>query len=232
MCLNLRAGGGQRTPELCQYLDQHDPSIVVLTEWRDNQRGRDFEQWATSRRMRHAGLADGGTANGVFVASRLPFITKTATPANKGTGVLMLVQFKSFTLLACYFPSLIAKAPFFARCSKVAKARRSQPFLMLGDLNTGNQNSDRVENAVRYTCSDAFDALNSKHGLHDLWRRANGIDAREWTWLSHRQNGFRIDHAFGNEKFLDWAQPTCHYDHTPRENRWTDHSAVIVGMTR
>ena len=79
--------------------------------------------------MHHAGLADGGTAKGVFVASRIPFITKTETPANKGTGVLMLAQFQSFAAMACYFPSRVGKALFFARCSDATKEHESQPFL-------------------------------------------------------------------------------------------------------
>jgi hypothetical protein len=39
---------------------------------------------------------------------------------------------------------------------------------------------------------EGFDALTSKASLVDLWRRTNGTDAHEWTWLSN-QNRFRID---------------------------------------
>ena len=87
---------------------------------------------------------------------------------------------------------------------------------------------DRSENAGRYVCADAFDGLPLQHGLHDLWRRTNGPEAREWTWLSHRKNGFRIDHALANDVFVQWARPACSYDHRPREEGWTDHSAVVV----
>jgi hypothetical protein len=41
--------------------------------------------------------------------------------------------------------------------------------------------------------------------------------------LAHRQSGFRIDHAFGNTAFVQWADPACRYDHAPwflHRSRW------------
>ena len=64
--------------------------------------------------------------------------------------------------------------------------------------------------------------------LVDLWRHTQGAGAREWTWLSHRRNGFRIDHAFANNTYLKRTRAVCRYDHAPRELGMTDHSAVIV----
>ena len=64
--------------------------------------------------------------------------------------------------------------------------------------------------------------------MHDLWRRSNGPNAQEWTWLSHRHNGFRFDHAFANAAFVDWADTRCQYDHTPPPARGTDHSALAI----
>jgi hypothetical protein len=46
------AGGGKRTPRLCEYLDGLDPDTVVLTEWRAKT-GRAFATWAEGRGMTH-----------------------------------------------------------------------------------------------------------------------------------------------------------------------------------
>jgi exonuclease III len=227
VALNIRAGGGERVAALLRYLEQHNPHTVVLSEWRKGRYGVQIERWAQAREMHHAALTDGGTANGVFVASRAPFQTESSTPADQGAGALMLAHFEGFTLLACYFPALLAKEPFFARCAEIAAENAERPFLMLGDLNTGNQIIDRAAQGVPYTCAADFDELSARHGLHDLWRRSNGPKAQEWTWLSHRWNGFRIDHAFGNAAFVQWADPTCWYDHIPRGSL-TDHSGIIV----
>lgn len=230
ICLNIRAGGGARVAALLRYLDRHDAHTVVLTEWRDNRCGQEFAAWAEARGMQHAAFADGGTANGVFIASRDAFTACTMTPGGTSPGVLALVRFRELRLLACYFPQLKAKAPFFARCAEIAARHAAQPLLLLGDLNTGNQLADRSDAAAPYACAEAFDDLANGCLSHDLWRRTQGPEAREWSWLSHRGNGFRIDHALANAAFVDWGRPLCTYDHQPRENGWTDHSAMIVRL--
>ncbi len=228
LVLNIKAGGGRRLPALIAFLDTHQPETLVLTEWRDNPAGQEIAAWARARGLHGAGLADGGTANGVFVASRQSFTHRSLTPAVDGSGVLMLCRFAGFQMLAAYFPNLLRKQPFFARCAQTALRLRRRPFVLVGDLNTGNQDRDREPLGVRYHCADAFDALSDACGLVDLWRRSQGDEAREWTWLSHRRNGFRIDHAFANAAYLAGTNPRCAYDHTPRLAGWTDHSAILL----
>lgn len=225
--LNIRGGGGSRAERLCGFLDAHDPDTVVLTEWRNGISGAVFADWATGRGMRHAGLADGGTANGVFVASKCAFRSASATPEGQGAGVLMLVRFAGVSVLACYFAQLNEKSVFFDRCGQVARRHGARPFVLVGDLNTGNQAVDRSERAGKYFCAAGFDGLCAPGGLVDLWRLSNG-DLREWSWLSHRGNGFRIDHALGNARYVRDFAPSCRYDHSSRTTGLTDHSAVLV----
>jgi exodeoxyribonuclease III len=227
VALNVRSGGGTRAARLCSYLDDLDPDTVLLTEWRNNASGRLFAAWAESRGMRHDGLTDGQTANGIFLASSDDFLSESVTPIGEGAGCLMLARFDWVTLLGCYFPQLNAKAVFFDRCLEVALRHPIVPFVLAGDLNTGNQLADRSERAGKYYCADHFDRLASAGGLLDLWRLTNGA-SREWTWHSTRGNGFRIDHAFGNDAFIASANPVCAYDRQARDDRLTDHSAVVV----
>jgi exonuclease III len=230
VALNIRSGGGSRATRLCSYLDSLDSDTVLLTEWRANESGRGFANWAEDRGMGHAALADGGTANGVFLASSDPFAIEGVTPSAQGPGCLMLARFRHVTLLACYFPQLNAKAAFFGRCLEVARQHEAAPFILAGDLNTGNQLADRSEGAGKYSCSDQFDRLTSEGELTDLWRLANG-ESREWTWHSTKRNGFRIDHAFDNESFVAATALKCTYDHRARETGLTDHSAVVVRIS-
>lgn len=229
--LNIRAGGGARAAALLAYLERRRPHLVVLSEWRDNAAGGAFADWARRRRMHGVGLADGGTANGVFIAAREPFDVEPMTPGSGSAGVIAFARFAGFRLLACYFPLLAAKAAFFARCAEIAARHAAAPLLLLGDLNTGNQERDREPAGVRYACADAFDALTSGGLPHDLWRRSQGAKARQWSWLSHRGRGFRIDHALANDPFVAWADPHCRYDHRPRRDRLTDHSALLVTIS-
>jgi exodeoxyribonuclease III len=227
VALNIRSGGGTRAVRLCRYLNTLDPDTVLLTEWRDNASARAFASWAENRGMSHVGLTDGRTANGVLLASSDPFAIESTTPAAEGPGCLMLARFQHVTLLACYFPQLNAKAAFFGRCLELAAQHRAAPFVLAGDLNTGNQLADRSEGAGKYYCSDHFDRLTSEGELSDLRRLTNGAN-REWTWHSTKGNGFRIDHAFGNGAFVAATTPICTYDHRARETALTDHSAVVV----
>ena len=228
LSLNIRAGGGVRAPNLVRYLDQHNPSTIVLTEWRANEAGCCFAAWARSRGMQTAHQNDAGTANGILVASTHSFTAEPVTPTGCGSGSLMLARFAGFDLLACYYPQRHAKRAFFARCARLSLQGGPRPFLMLGDLNTGNQDLDRSEGAGRFFCASDFDELTTCYGLSDLWRQCNGPTAREWTWLSRTRNGFRIDHAFANEAFVATTGATCRYDHRPRTENWTDHSALIL----
>ena len=103
---------GSRLTE--SHLDSLGLDTVLLSEWRNNASGRAFADRADSRGMCHMALTEAGTANGIFLASSDPFTTESATPSVEGgPGRLMLARFQLVTLLACYFPQLADKAPFF-----------------------------------------------------------------------------------------------------------------------
>jgi exonuclease III len=108
------------------------------------------------------------------------------------------------------------------------RRRQDAPKNRDDDLSTGAQHVDRSASGTCFSLAERFDELSSKSGLVDLWRRSNGSDTREWTWISNGRNGFRIDHAFGNEAFIRLAEPSCFYDHRVRKENITDHSALIV----
>jgi exodeoxyribonuclease III len=228
VCLNIRSGGGKRASSICNFLESLNPEIVVLTEWRQGDRGQHFVDWATRRQINYQSRNDGATLNGVFIAARTPFQAASKTPQSVFAGVLLAARFSEWNLLGVYFPQLKEKKPFFDACSQITQENQEKPFLLIGDLNTGNQRSDRDLKATPFTCANEFDALSRNAKLVDLWRRTNGSDAREWTWLSHRNNGFRVDHALANEPFVEWMQPSCHYDTTPRTEKLSDHSAVVI----
>jgi exonuclease III len=134
-------------------------------------------------------------------------------------------------MLACYFPQRREKAIFFDRCSQLVASYGGRPFILVGDLNTGNQTIDRTDRGKKYWCSNGFDRLCQSDSLLDLWRHTHS-DTREWSWLSNSGNGFRIDHALVNRDFLDQLRPVCTYDHQTRESGLTDHSALIIEVGR
>ena len=228
LALNIRSGGGLRVEGMLRYIRQQDPDTIVLTEWRNNLFGGKISCWARDCGMHSVNCTDGKTANGVFVASKFPLAGTSERPAKPGPGVLLQTECGGLGLLACYFPQGTAKVEFFRKCMGIASDYVDKPFILLGDLNTGNQVADKDVAGASYYCAEWFDKLSSQGGLFDLWRLSNGRDAREWTWISNGGNGFRIDHAFANDAFIKRGRPTCRYDHEPRHARLTDHSLIVV----
>ena len=227
-------------PRICAYLDAQQADVFVLTEWRDNDNASIIEAWANGNGLHCLGLSDGGTKsrNGVFVASKLPFTAHDVTPRreNPRVGIMMMVQASTWAILACYFPQRKLKPPFFAAVRNLVCVHPDEPLIVIGDLNNGHQARDRSEGGTPFIGSDDFDALSDKASLVDLWRLTHGNGAREFSYMSADGNGFRVDHAFGNDVFVRQFQPVSHYDHSTRitgvadERPLTDHSALIVAL--
>jgi exodeoxyribonuclease-3 len=230
VALNIRHGGGARMERIAAWLDDHTADVLVLGEFRDNAVGSALRARLGARgwHMASAGVAPG--VNGVLVASRRPMEAAGLTPDEATTGAMLLATLDDGTqVLGAYFPNMRAKPPFFARCLQVARTRGETPFLLVGDLNTGCNVRDVQPGATRFLCAEAFAALESECGLADLWRRSHGDDAREWTWLSHAGNGYRLDHAFANAAFEARHGPaTMRYAHDTRETSLSDHSGLVV----
>ena len=109
VALNIWNGGGERVARLCEYLDDQQADVIVLTEWRGNSQGRAIDAWANANGLHRCSLIDGGTMNGVFVASKTPFAARSVTPPRPcndpaRAGVMMLARAAAWTILACYFP--------------------------------------------------------------------------------------------------------------------------------
>jgi exonuclease III len=110
----------------------------------------------------------------------------------------------------------------------LAKARLPEPFLFVGDWNTGAHRLD--ESGKTFVCDQHFARL-SALGWTDLWRHHNpGVT--EYTWYSKRKggvrlNGFRVDHAFATPSLMPRIA-SCRYSHKERDAGVPDHSMVIV----
>ena len=203
--------------------------FILLTEWRSNASGA-FLKVA----LENAGYiafceTRSATANGILVAAKRAFSTSRVTPPNSPNGEIVAADLDGLRILCGYFPQLDAKKPFFDVCLEQA-AKVKSPLLLIGDLNTGRNDIDLEAGATKFSCADQFVELTESAGMIDLWRQSNGYVAREWTWHS-QENGFRIDHAFGNRALISSASAIkCSYDPSTRDDGLTDHSGMIVDI--
>jgi exonuclease III len=227
--LNLRHGGGSRIEHLTDWLLSKSPSAIIATEWRNNVPGQHLRNRLTLDGFQSVLVAPATSqTNTVLLAASGITGSQTITPLNSPVGDLVSISLEDgISILGCYFPQRMAKFPFFRRCIEMAVSSSHRPFVMIGDLNTGRNDLDIEGNGAPFDCADQFADLHEQVGLVDLWRLRHG-DRRDWTWRSAK-NGFRIDHAFGNQEFLNrYPNFQCEIDHEPRLARLTDHSAIIL----
>jgi exonuclease III len=205
-------------------------NFIVLSEWRDNSSGARLRQSLEDIGYQVVTAAH-KNRNGILVATQNDVVNSwRITPMGSERGELLLVDVSGLKILTGYFPQNKAKAPFFSACLDEAARARREPFLLIGDINTGNNHLDIEDFGTPFACAKQFEELQTKGELLDLWRAEHG-QKREWTWRS-RKNGFRLDHALANLMFRTvFPEVHCTYDHSPRESGFTDHSALIVRCT-
>ena len=236
---NIQSGGGSRLPRIVEEISAYDPDVVAVTEYR-------AEPGVVLRdAMKERGLPCVETTNpignkdGIAVFSRTPMRTRpcTAPPESMnrwldvdlpeygfGIGILHIMAAGS----SAKSPCTVAKNRFWDAVLLAAEARLHEPFIFVGDWNTGAHRLD--ESGKTFVCAGHFARL-SALGWTDLWRRHNPGDT-EHTWYSKRKggvrlNGFRLDHAFATPALMPHIT-SCRYSHSERDAGVTAHSMVIV----
>ena len=237
---NIRHGGGNRASRIIEEIAGYDADVIALTEYRALP-GKSLCAAFLERGWPHVESSNPtGSQNGIAVFSRTPMRRTRACPALPGHTTRSLdidLPDYGFGLSVLHImaagsnarhPLNIAKAQFWDATLAAAAARLDEPFLFVGDWNTGAHRLD--ETGRTFYCAEHFAKL-SAMGWTDLWRRHNpGVT--EYTWYSTlkggvRGNGFRLDHAFATPGLLPRVK-LCRYSHAEREAHVSDHSIVIV----
>jgi exodeoxyribonuclease III len=223
--LNIRHGGGNRVNKIISRLLKQNADTIVLTEFRENKNSSEIkESLRNNGYFWQASCMRESKINSILVASRIEFevIPLLGLPESCNNRTLM-AKFPEFFLLAVYFAQKEEKQKLFNYISMHCISLISPKGVIIGDFNTGKPFLD--EKAKTFSCIEAFINL-EKLGLIDSWRSRNS-DSKEFSWYSSAGNGFRIDHVFSTLA-LDQEVKCIGYDHTPRIEGETDHSAMYV----
>lgn len=246
LTLNLRHGGGARMPRLLAHLRAHEADVLVLTEHRHNAASVLLREGlaaagyvhqlasapgAPDRRGRRGRRATPPRTNHVLVAARRP-LRPAREPALAFDPLRLLpVRLDGLRLVGLHLPNLKAKLPHWAALLRLAARleRRpgGEPAVFLGDFNTGHAPQDVETPGFAFTASGQLAALEAR-GWVDAWRRLHP-HGREYTWYSHRRNGFRLDHALLSPACAP-ALRAARFDHTVRTSGASDHAALIVDL--
>lgn len=226
----LHGGGARRMPQITLSLLEHDADVVVLTEYRRTVGGQiravlDDHGW---RHQVSTEPAEG--VNGILIASRWPLEIRQVEDAQAPGRLLQAVLPQvDTTIIAAHVPdrsSPRARTGCWRALLGLARACRAADAIVLGDFNTGRHRLD--EAGATFNCTALLGEL-AAMGYADAWRLLNP-DGKEYSWRSSAGNGFRIDAAYVSPSLRPRVCSAC-YSHAERENRVSDHSALLLSLT-
>jgi exonuclease III len=224
---NIRQGGGTRLVGIVAAIARHDADVLILSEYRG---GAAAERLCTALKTsgyRHVTkLAPPPQRTGVLIAARRRFVERgPVCPRVEEPWRLIDVDLGVLRLTGVYMPNMKAKLPYWQTLVAAFTDRSAGDALAIGDFNTCRAYVDEpgaIDVAAHFM--DSMDAI----GFRDLWRHRYP-DGREFSWYSHRGNGFRIDHAFLSASLAARAG-VVRYSHEERLAGLSDHSVLLLDL--
>lgn len=223
---NIQQGGGSRLPQIVKAILETQAAIVHLSEYKNNQKGEQLRSalLKAGYRFQFVTAAD-PQENSVLVASRLPLSVAYCDWDIDHRHKVLLVSSAAFSICAVYLPHKKKHKLFDFILDHLTHA--NLPLILCGDLNTGKNFIDQKGDSFWYT--DKLLELES-HDMLDVFRHIRG-DVKEYSWFSHQGNGFRYDHIYVHKSLLPVIRD-CSYVHQWREQKYSDHSAMLLTLGR
>ncbi|MBS1725775.1 MAG: endonuclease/exonuclease/phosphatase family protein [Armatimonadetes bacterium] len=223
---NIRAGGGKRIPAIADVILREEPDVLVLTEYRPKPGQALLERLSPLNYHMVAGEPD-GPHNSVCVLSKSPVRVYDCPrfPKSLHRWVSVATEFDGVVVLGVHVPNVSEvwnKREFLECIDAFVKANLDGHAVVIGDLNTARDED----------CEGAF--INEatyfngylECGWVDAWRRLHP-DGREFTWYSHKKNGFRLDHCLISPSLVS-CLGSARYRHDVRTDGLSDHSSLHV----
>ncbi len=241
---NIRAGGGKRAAGILTQLREWQPNIIGLAEFR----GTTASQWLADQ-IAEAGFsfqlnsvnADSPAKNALLLASQYPLqpIAVSAMPTNPERWILAQIETRpSFMLGLMHVPNYTTptlKYPYLESVLEMVDTWDNGPALLAGDTNCGKRGIDEEKpSPPKFQREHDWIVGMEQRGWVDAFRHMHG-DRREYTWYSHRNNGFRLDYAFCSPNLAPAVADGQHawgYDRSKpnRRDALSDHAALIVDI--
>jgi exodeoxyribonuclease-3 len=224
---NIRQGGGTRLPAIAEALARHEADVLVLSEYRGGDSALRLREALERRGYPHVTSAIPPPGkSGVLIAARRRFRTHAELDSALPEPYRLIhVEIGKLSLCGVYMPNLLAKVPYWEAVVASLAGKIEGHALAIGDFNTCRAYVDEPGAIDR--CAYFLDRV-AEIGFCDLWRHRYP-EGREFSWYSHRGNGFRIDHAFLSPVLARRAGPV-RYSHDERLSGLSDHSPLILDL--
>lgn len=202
---NIRAGGGKRIAGILDQIMRWQPTIIGLSEFR----GTAASQWLATE-LAAAGYpyqqstVDPATPakNALLLAAKQPLspISLPAMPQNPLRWLPVQIATQPPLLLGLMhvpnYTTPTLKYPYLQALLEMVETWSHGPAILFGDTNCGKHAIDEEKpSSPKFQREHDWIVGMEERGWIDAFRHIHG-DRREYTWYSHRNNGFRLDYAF------------------------------------
>ena len=219
---NIQHGGGTRVKEILKFLQKSIAQVIVLSEFRNNKNGIFIRNklLELGYTFQFVSLNDSDT-NSVLIASKLACNSRLFVDRKLAYDHAVIgIEFPAFRLYGVYLPHK-KKHQLFDLLQEELVGEK--PSILLGDFNTGVNQVDQKGDSFWYTAE--LKRL-EKIGMQDAFRYLHD-DVEVYSWYSHQGNGYRYDHIYAHTDLLPLIKE-CDYIHKAREEKWSDHSPMIL----
>lgn len=220
---NIQQGGGTRVRKIIDALRQQQATIIVLSEFKNNDKGELIRQELLKHGYRfQAVTAAAKKENSVLIASKIACHTILHPNSDPVFGHnIVEIQTKAFHLMGVYLPHK-KKHVLFDYIQELIK-ESPVPYIITGDFNSGINEIDQKGTSFWYQeAMHRFPTLNYQDAFRHFYP-----DERTYSWYSHQGNGYRYDHCYVHETLLPVLED-CFYLDAWREEKLSDHSPQVL----
>mgnify|MGYP001185755949 FL=1 len=224
---NIRHGGGKRTKEIDSVIkDNMNSDVFILTEFRNNDNKEIIKKSFNLYGFTNVFVTSSDKkTNSILIASKEEYKAEFFDSLKDHKQRVVKIKSSKLSIYGCYFPQQKLKKDVFGFLLKELVKNKDENIIIAGDLNTGKHYID--EKGASFYCSEYLYEL-EKEGMVDAWRLING-NKKEYSWYSSAGNGFRIDHFFVTNSLKN-SVAECFYNHSYRENKFSDHSLMSLKL--
>jgi len=222
---NIRQGGGSRIRSIVSSIEQLQPEILGFSEYRNNASGIALRSALMRLGYRYQIVSHASKdTNSAFIASKYPCSSSLfpgCDPVYDHN--IVCSRLPAFDIYSVYFPHKKKHRLFDFLIDE--ELDRERPAVIIGDFNSGINGVDQKGRSFWY--EDQMIRLETL-GIVDAFRHIHG-DVKEYSWYSHKGNGYRYDHTYISRDLLSFVSE-CRYLHEWREAGQSDHSPMLLTL--
>jgi exodeoxyribonuclease-3 len=234
--LNIANPSAARAAQQLEWLSERSDHILVLTETGPGAGTRLLLSRLTAAGWQVRATMPDSDERGTAIATRIAASPREGDIVDYLPARAELLTVQGLDVVGLYVPSrdeselkTERKRRFCTSVSHLLAARTARDAIAIGDLNVLEPIHRPHYNVFRdweYRFYDEFVV----RGFVDAYRLKHPANT-EYSWVDYEGRGYRFDHAFVSTSAAD-AVRHCDYDHSPREQGLSDHSALIIELDR